>query len=83
MARKLLWLCVVSIWVLLLLAQPGGCADEVKYGIGSWPEAGHGNHRALVQVDISILPAGQYNLSAIVYGPASLLAEFHDSFEKK
>ena len=40
--------------IALVLAAVGGglgWAEEVRYGVGSWPEAGRGNHRALVRVE--------------------------------
>ncbi len=35
----------------MMLFLAAACADDVKYGVASWPEAGHGNHRALVRVN--------------------------------
>ena len=34
-----------------MMACGGSPAGEVPYGVGSWPEAGRGNHRALVRVE--------------------------------
>jgi len=41
-----------ALWGLggLLFCLTGVLAEEVKYGVGSWPERGHGNHRAVLRV---------------------------------
>jgi len=37
--------------VLVLACALAPADQEVRYGVGSWPEAGHGNHRAVVRAD--------------------------------
>jgi len=37
--------------VLVLACALAPAEQELPYGVGSWPEAGHGNHRAVVRVD--------------------------------
>lgn len=41
---------MTSSCLLLAALAVSASAAEVKYGLGAWPEPGHGNHRALVRV---------------------------------
>ncbi len=50
MLRRLQRLCRPALPFALLGMGGGLLAQPVPYGIASWPEAGHGNHRALVHV---------------------------------
>ncbi len=39
-----------GLWLLSVLPAVAQTAAAVRYGVANWPEAGRGNHRALVQV---------------------------------